>query len=73
MSEIFKRVAREWSWKDYLQFFNSTAFCIFGAMILYQAGWRGSRAGYLIGISFLGFGIYRVRYYVYWFIRRMGR
>lgn len=72
MSPILKRVVREWAWKDYLQFFNSAAFCFFGAMILYHAVWRGSLAGYLVGISFLGFGIYRVRYYVYWFIRGMG-
>ncbi|MBI1819227.1 MAG: hypothetical protein HYR81_02725 [Nitrospirae bacterium] len=56
-----------WRWSDYFQFIHSAAFSVFGALILMRVGSRMSFAGYLIGGSFLLFGLYRLKFFVSWF------
>jgi hypothetical protein len=67
MRVYLRSLFKEWRWSDYLQFIHSVAFSVFGALILMRVGTRISFAGYLIGASFLLFGLYRLKFFVSWF------
>ena len=67
MIGMIQLILQEWSWKDYIQLVNTAAFSFFGLVILFRIGPGGSAAGFLLGFAFLGFGIFRARFYMNWF------
>jgi hypothetical protein len=64
MIPVLSRLFKDWRWVDYFQLFHSIAFCCFGFLILIKLGVGASFLGYLVGGSFLFFGLYRLKYFI---------
>jgi hypothetical protein len=64
MSQFLALLFKGWRWVDYFQLIHSIAFCFFGFLILIKLGIGASFLGYLVGGSFLFFGLYRLKYFI---------
>ncbi|MHB8483130.1 MAG: hypothetical protein ACYDBV_10455 [Nitrospiria bacterium] len=64
---VFLSLFKGWRWGDYVQFAHSLAFVLFGFLILVRLRSPGFSPGYVIGFSFLFFGLYRLKMFVRFF------
>jgi hypothetical protein len=64
MTGYLSLLFRNWRWVDYFQFVHSIAFVCFGILILIRLGSGSSFPGYLVGGSFLFFGLFRLKYFI---------
>jgi hypothetical protein len=69
MIRTISQLFLNWRWVDKVQLVHSVAFICFGFLILVRLGGHGTLLGYLVGGSFLFFGLYRFRYFVQSFNR----
>jgi hypothetical protein len=69
MIPLVSLLFKGWRWVDYFQLVHSIAFCCFGFLILVKLDAGASFLGYLVGGSFLFFGLYRLKFYILFFNR----
>ena len=67
MIKIFVSLFKGWKWGDYFQLVHSLAFVFFGFLILVRLKKQDSSLGYVVGLSFLFFGLYRLRLFIDYF------
>ncbi|MBI1822254.1 MAG: hypothetical protein HY036_08030 [Nitrospirae bacterium] len=72
MKRVVLSLFKEWRWGDYVQLIHSLGFVLFGFLILVRLRKQDASLGYVIGLSFLSFGLYRIKLFIDYFRKVYG-